>query len=724
MALRTLLVDNHDSFTYNLFHLLAEASGAEPAVLRNDEPLPGGGPDPEAGFDAVVLSPGPGHPGRERDFGICAEIVARGAVPTLGVCLGHQGLAHGHGGTVARAPEPVHGLPDLVHHDGEDLFAGLPDPFHAVRYHSLLVTDLPPELEATAWTGDGLLMGLRHRRLPQWGVQFHPESACSEHGLRLVANFLAMAEEYHASRGGRRRARRAASAPAPVQVPVQVPVPPRPRRRLEVLARAVPTGWDGEQLHARLFQGGPYSFWLDSSATDPELGRFSVLGNAAGPLARVARADAGTGTVTVDSAAGEERIGGDFLDWLDRDLADCETTVPQLPCDFALGWVGYLGYGLKTELGSPTPHSAEEDDAVMVFADRAVVLDHATGTAHLLALTEHEPDAGQARRWLDRTEALLCGPAPRLDAPAPMPPLPADAITVRHDRDRYLDLIGRCQDEIAAGETYEVCLTNQIEVRAELDPWQTYRRLRRSSPAPFAALLEFGRVSVLSSSPERFLRVDATGVAESSPIKGTRPRGRTEAEDRQLCAELATDVKDRAENLMILDLVRNDLGRCARPGAVEVAERFRVRTFARAHQLVSTVRARLRDERGAVDCVRACFPPGSMTGAPKERTMELIDRLEQGARGVYAGAIGYLSLTGAADLSVVIRTAVLTPGRLRYGTGGAVVALSDPEAEWRETVVKAEPLLALLGLEFPGAGHGSPGSLAVSAVSGGVPARR
>ena len=202
---------------------------------------------------------------------------------------------------------------------------------------------------------------------------------------------------------------------------------------------------------------------------------------------------------------------------------------------------------------------------------------------------------------------------------------------------------------------------------------------------------------MLSTSPERFLRVGAGGRVESKPIKGTRPRGRDPRQDRALAAELLGSEKERAENLMIVDLVRNDLGRVAELGSVEVPELFSVETYETVHQLVSTVtRPAARPERPRCDCVRAAFPGGSMTGAPKLRTMEIIDRLEGGPRGVYTGALGYLSLTGAADLSIVIRTLVVTPREVRFGVGGAIIALADAAAEIEETRVKARALLAAL----------------------------
>ncbi|MFI5934022.1 aminodeoxychorismate synthase component I [Actinoplanes sp. NPDC051494] len=693
--MRTLLVDNYDSFTYNLFHYLAEVNGADPVVVRNDDP----GFDPAVldEFDNVVLSPGPGSPDRPADVGICTGIIASARLPVLGVCLGHQGIAHVHGGVVERAPEPRHGRTSPVSHDGTGLFAGLPAPLEVVRYHSLAVTSMPAELEVTAWAPDGVAMALRHRTLPQWGVQFHPESIGTVGGHRLLANFARLSREHNEATG------RAVRPPRVTGVPVTAGEPPR--RRLRVHTRRVSVPVEAEAAFGRLFRGGPHAYWLDSSRAGGRLGEVSIMGDASGPLARIARADVPAGTVSVTSGTVTTVETTGFLDWLDRDLGSLDVRAPALPFAFALGWVGYLGYELKAECGGSAAHTAEDPDAVTVFADRALVLDHRTGTAHLLALAE-DGDDDAAVAWFERTGTALAGLADAGGGATTGPAHePGAAVTgglsLRHDHDAYLDLIGACRREIAAGETYEVCLTNMVTAGAGLDPWQAYRFLRRSSPAPFAAYLSFGDVSVLSTSPERFLRIGADGALESTPIKGTRPRGGTEAEDALLVADLATSEKDHAENLMIVDLVRHDLGRCARVGSVVAGPVFQVETYAAAHQLVSTVRARLHPDRSAVQAVRAAFPPGSMTGAPKIRTMAILDRLEGGPRGVYSGAIGYFSLSGGVDLSVVIRTVVLSDGRARYGVGGAIIALSDADEEYEETAVKATPLLRLLGADFP-----------------------
>jgi para-aminobenzoate synthetase len=590
-------------------------------------------------------------------------VIRTATIPLLGVCLGHQGICHVHGGEIGPAPRVRHGQTSPVHHDGTGLFAGLPTPFDAVRYHSLVVTSLPDDLEAIATTSDDVLMAVRHRHRPQWGVQFHPESIRTEHGHRLMANFL--------------------------RQPRVRPVLDlrRPRKEGRIDYRRVTTHASAETVFDTLFAADDYAFWLDSANGD----RFSVLGDAGGPRARVATADVTTGTVTVRSADGDQTIHGGFLDWLAADLAEHQVAAPDLPFGFALGWVGYLGYELKAECGSPNAHRSAHPDAAMIFADRAVVFDHQEHHVYLLTL---EDDG-----WIDEVEATLHGLTDN-SADPPVPDL--GPLRLRHDRATYLELIAACQREITAGETYEVCLTNQLVADGKLDPWPSYRRLRHANPEPFGALLRFGELSVLSASPERFLQVTADGVAESRPIKGTRPRGGTAEEDLALRQELAASVKDRAENLMIVDLVRNELGSVAELDGVGVATLFGVETHPTVHQLVSTVRARLRPDRTAVDAVRAAFPGGSMTGTPKLRTMEIIDRLEGGPRGVYSGALGYFSLSGAADLSIVIRTLVADGDQMSYGVGGAIIALSAPDDEVAETAVKATPLIRLTGQDFPG----------------------
>ncbi|GAA3707462.1 aminodeoxychorismate synthase component I [Streptomyces tremellae] len=669
--MRTLLIDNYDSFTYNLYQLLGEVNGSAPVVVRNSADWSG---LREEDFDAIVVSPGPGRPERERDFGISADAILDSGLPVLGVCLGHQGIAHLFGGGVGLAPRPMHGRISRVHHEGTGLFAGLPSPYEVVRYHSLAVTALPAGLERTAWTEDGVVMGLRHRTRPIWGVQFHPESIGSEYGRELLANFrdLALA---------RTAARR------------------RPRYRVHV--RTVPHEPDTETAYRALFHGRDHGFWLDSGTVVEGLSRFSFLGDGSGPLAEYLTYRVADRAVTVRSGGTEETVGRPFFDYLEERLAERAVPTPEgLPFDFNLGYVGYLGYELKAETGGAEVHKAEAPDAALLFADRMLAVDHAEGVSHLLALSLGDDTTG-ATAWLDATAARLRTLPPPAHGREPAPfegvgmtgPAAAGTVRPRHGERAYLGRIAECLEQIRQGETYEVCLTNTVTLRAAVDPLRTYGRLRRISPVPYGALLDFPGVAVLCASPERFLTVGTDRVAESRPVKGTRPRGATPAEDEALRGDLAGREKDRAENLMIVDLIRNDLNVVCEIGSVHVPTLFDVETYAPVHQLVSTVRGTLRAGESAVSCVRAAFPGGSMTGAPKLRTMEIIDRLEEGPRGVYSGSLGWFSLSGAADLNIVIRTLVAAGDRVSFGVGGAIVALSDPAEEFEETVVKSRAMV-------------------------------
>jgi para-aminobenzoate synthetase len=449
------------------------------------------------------------------------------------------------------------------------------------------------------------------------------------------------------------------------------------------LVRRLDSISDPERAFAHLYGGSPNAFWLDSS-TMGERGRFSFMGDSEGPLAAVVTYDLGAGEVRIERGGGVEVRVESIFDYLGRELERLRPLSAALPFDFDCGFAGFLGYELKAECDGVAAHVASTPDAAFVLADRVIAFDHRERHAYLLSLTTADP-------WIEETAQRLAAlpplDEPRLDA-LPVAPVP------RRSRRRYRDDIDACKRYLTAGHSYEICLTDTLETESGAEPLELYRALRRANPAPFSAYLRFGDLAVLSSSPERFLAVDRGGAAETRPIKGTSRRGSTPSEDARLAAALRDGEKSRAENVTIVDLMRNDLGRVCRVGSVEVAELMEVETYETVHQLVSSVRGRLRPELGPLECVRACFPPGSMTGAPKRRTMEIIDELEGAARGIYSGAIGYFGSGGGCDLSVAIRTIVIEAGKATVGAGGAIVVDSDPEEELEEMLLKAQAAIS------------------------------
>ena len=682
--MKTLLIDNYDSFTYNLFQLLSEANGEEPIVVRNDamswEELAA-----SRDFDNIVISPGPGNPDREADFGVCAAAIRESEVPLLGVCLGHQGLCSAYGGKVVHAPEAMHGRLSAVTHEDGGIFAGLPREFQVVRYHSLCVEDLPEELEATAWTTDGILMGVAHRTKPQWGLQFHPESISTEHGRAMLARFRDLTIEHSGRREG-----------GAVRIDESVPRSHGGGPDLELRVKRLDTAYDTERAFHHLYGKSDQAFWLDSSMLDGRA-RFSFMGDASGPLASTVSYDVTSGELTV-TAEGQERVLEESIfDYLSREMRRLRYLSDDLPFDFNCGFAGYFGYELKADVEGDDAHSSTMPDAWFVFADRMIAFDHVEGATYVLAVCPRsEPEA--ADRWIAETSLRLAS-LPPIEVPE-WSEVATEREPVRFELARshqqYIADIEECKRQLIDGESYEICLTNKVTAEVSPEPLPLYRTLRRVNPAPFSAFLRVGEAAVLSSSPERFLSIGRDRWAEAKPIKGTVRRSSEPAEDVRLAEELRTDEKSRAENLMICDLLRNDLGVVSEIGTVHVPNLMHIESYETVHQLVSTVRGLLREELEPPDCIRACFPGGSMTGAPKKRTMEIIDQLEGEARGVYSGAIGYLGLSGGCDLNIVIRTVVMDGEQTTLGVGGAIVMQSDEEEEYQEILLKGRaPMQAI-----------------------------
>lgn len=686
--MKTLIIDNYDSYTFNLYQLIAEVNGEYPTVITNNfvwDELK------QWEFDNIVISPGPGRPENPKDFGICRQIIQNAQVPLLGVCLGHQGLGHGYGGKVIYAPEVRHGQVSEVYHNGSDLFAGIPSPFSVVRYHSLLVSDdLPDCLAKIAWTEDNLVMGIRHCSLPLWGVQFHPESICTQYGHTLFENFKEITRKFAHKLGKNPRKHywkgNNGNAFLPTSSSVQ-----KQQQEFELCTRKLNLCPDTEQIFVHLFSNSASAFWLDSSRVEPGLSRFSFMGDSSGENSLLIHYRTLSQELTITQSDTVSFRTEGIFEYLQQEIERRHCPSDDLPFDFNCGFVGYFGYELKAECGSQLNHPSTLPDAMFLLADRMIVIDHQEQTLYLLCLIQQGQTAS-AEAWFEWIRHQIYHLPPLLPIVPEQKETPVIFRLSRSQR-TYLDDIKKCLQEIHEGETYQVCLTNQIHTDTTPDPLAFYRSLRRINPAPYSAFLRFGDVAIACSSPERFLHIDRQGWVETKPIKGTLSRGKTPKEDFILREQLRNSEKDRAENLMIVDLLRNDLGRVCAVGTVHVPKLMDVETYPTVHQLVTTIRGHLRADMSAVDCIRNAFPGGSMTGAPKIRTLEIIDRLEQEARGVYSGAIGFLGLNGSADLNIVIRTAVLTPEQTSIGVGGGIVALSDPQMEFQETMLKAKALI-------------------------------
>lgn len=427
--------------------------------------------------------------------------------------------------------------------------------------------------------------------------------------------------------------------------------------------RPLPQRWVAE---CAAWRGMPLRFQLESAAPGHGLGRHTIMG--VDPFAvleargRDTRFHLGGRTQSFD-ADPFEVLGSLLAEWrYERGRA----ALPPLA-------VGYFGY----ELGGfierlPQRARADQDfpDLLLGFYDRFLLFDHLTGEVetidHRLGFGSALP--GERYRELFRTPPRAVGP--------------------NFTRDQYLAAIGRAQEAIAAGDIYQVNLSQRFAANWSGDPYALYRKLTTVSPAAYSAFLELGNRAVLSASPELFLRVEGDRVI-TRPIKGTRPRGATEAEDQQLAAELLASNKDRAELTMIVDLERNDLGRVCRPGSVVVSEPQILERHPQVWHLVAAVEGRLAAGIGPVELLRATFPGGSVTGAPKIRAMQIIDELEPTARAVYTGAIGMIGLDGTLTLSVAIRTMLLHGTQVTFQAGGAITADSVPAEEYEETLTKA-----------------------------------
>ena len=445
-------------------------------------------------------------------------------------------------------------------------------------------------------------------------------------------------------------------------------------------------------VNRRLCKDGP-CFLLESVEPGGNgVGRYSFCGDR--PLLSIS--SRGRGLRIMEAGGVEREAQGDILDHLNNLLSEMRVAPGQGLPRFYGGAVGYLGYDY-IRLIEPVPETAPEPlglpDSYWMLPERLVVLDHVTETVTVIILAPTDPEG------YNRAAALLAETAAELRRPLPQKPRSLPMLTGTLSSSftelAYCDAVRRAKEEILAGEIFQVVLSQSLTTSYHGEPLELYRALRAENPSPYLFYLNCGAYQLIGSSPETNVRLE-DGMAEIRPLAGTRPRGDGAAADRALEAELRADAKECAEHIMLVDLARNDLGRVCRYGTVHVTELMAVERFSRVMHMVSRVTGELTPENDAISLLRATFPAGTLTGAPKVRAMQIIAALEPYQRGIYGGAVGYIGLNGNLDTCIAIRTIVLSENQSVVRAGAGIVADSDPDREYAESMHKASAVLSAL----------------------------
>lgn len=444
------------------------------------------------------------------------------------------------------------------------------------------------------------------------------------------------------------------------------------------------------ELFEAVKKNGDYPFFLDSGMDSEKLGRYSFIG--VDPFLMVKSEG---NRVSLEEDGKIKTIDGNPLDILQEKLDMYKIEREDIP--FVGGGVGYFSYELA-HLMEKLPNTVEKDvdipEMVMGFYDGIVIIDHRDDKKYIGAIGFKE----NIEEIIKKIENSIKEYENKLKTEKIEKNILKDReIKSNMTENYYLSSIKKLKDYIYSGDIYQVNFTQRFECDFEGDSNELYKNLKAINPAPFAAYLDFGEGEIISSSPERFIKLTDRTI-ETRPMKGTRPRGKSKAEDEKLKEELVNSEKDRAELLMIVDLMRNDISRVAETGSVKVTELFHLEEYATVLQMVATIQGKLKDELSAVDIIKATFPGGSITGAPKIRAMEIIDELETTTRNIYTGSIGYLGFDGDMDLNIAIRTLVLKDKKAYFQVGGGIVWDSDPHEEYEESLVKGRALVKALNI--------------------------
>lgn len=443
------------------------------------------------------------------------------------------------------------------------------------------------------------------------------------------------------------------------------------------------------------FKTGQYAFWLDSSLPMSN-GRYSFMGISEFVIEINQEREIWKKSPLQDCILSTQEL--DFFDFIEHELNQIGSIDSDIDIPFKGGFVGYLNYETKTEIGVDLRHrSTAYPTALFMWVEKFIAFDVITQSAILcsICLTISEEETWKTSIKQIIKERLSIKPTPSLVLKNDQNATKSLALTLNKSKENYLADIAKIKDLLNKGESYEVCLTNEFKIILQIDSFELYKALRAVNAAPYSAFIQLPHASFLSSSPECLVSIDTKGNVRSEPIKGTRSKGTTLEETAYWHNTLINSEKDNAELLIIIDLIRNDLNSFCKPGTVQVVDFKKVTEYATLLQLSSVIEGLLKENYSAVKALKSIFPGGSVTGAPKKRTMHIIDNLEGRTRGIYTGSIGYFSIDKAATFNIAIRTIVNDTLRneVTFGSGGAIVTDSVPEEEYQEILVKAYPLI-------------------------------
>lgn len=737
---KILLIDAYDSYFYNICSLIQNFFPlAELFIIRHDQMDTSLLYHSINAFDWCILGPGPGNPTNPHDIGLFSILWSlenpQDSLPILGICLGMQTLCHHFGATLKQLKYPSHGIISNIEHTQHDLYEGIPFNFKAVRYHSFYVEKTSTLIETLAWTYDKngkVLMGVKHKNKPFYGIQYHPESFLSEYGKEIIHNFWKIACKFNEQNKRPRimldpkwNLLRQTIQPLGTIINLNeihnqnfgqfnknikekiekqnIPISEHQNTNKNnfFMFKILNIQISAIQLIEQFCLEKNESCAILESTSEP--GRYSIIGIPSPGHYTLTHTFPDTYLIKTYTDRQEKVPLGvpHIWTWLIDNLYRHIDNHPKIP--FLGGFIGYLNYeyGVYTTGIHKGKERGQYPDVNLLFFERSIVLDSIENQIIVQSLIKDDPWIAETVDIIQSLKNKCTNSSTTSIHLSPQNNYfqnTSQTHIVLPNKEEYLKKIQIAQNYINQGESYELCLTSTTQVFSSepctpIQDWNLYKHLRTLNPAPFSGYFRSNNITLLSSSPERFLNWTNEGLCELRPIKGTLQKD--PSIDLKKATILLKNPKDYAENLMILDLIRNDLCQIAKD--VHVPIPMQVEEYKTVYQLVSVIRGTIYPPYTGIDVLAHTLPPGSMTGAPKKRSVELLHKLEKNKRDIYSGVFGYFSVCGGGDWSVIIRSTFRyhNENHWNIGAGGAITSLSNPQQEWDEMILKLQSVLPL-----------------------------